>query len=232
MRDDEPTGAPAELHVTVLKKKGPLTGEQYRRFFELASDESRARAERFRRRSDGENTLLGEALAKAMLHRFAGIGPDRRAFARDENQKPFLAEYPGVFFNVSHSGEYVACAVAPLPVGIDVQVRLGDQLKLARRFFTENEYAYIRTGSEGERPARFCRVWAMKESYIKRDGKGLGILLNSFDVLALQRRQPGLFHEIPLEGEADCSVCCEIPRVGSIAVLGPEELLSRCEYRL
>lgn len=66
-------------------------------------------------------------------------------------------------------------------MGVDVERIRSADLKIARRFFTDNEYRYItKTGSDID--IRFFEIWTKKEAFIKYIGKGLSIPLNSFDV--------------------------------------------------
>ncbi len=218
----------ALLYVTVLTRSS-LSPEAYECLLAGASDECRARALRFAARADAENTVLAEALAKAMLLRHAAIDTGRRPFSRDKYAKPHLPQRPDIHFNLSHSGGFVACAVAARPVGIDIQKTTGitHPLDIAKRFFAPAEYAHITqgglSGADGQ-AARFARVWAMKESYVKREGKGLHIPLDSFDVLAPARQ--ALFREIPVGGDAACFVCYDLPGVTNILVCPAESFFA------
>ncbi|MDR2908625.1 MAG: 4'-phosphopantetheinyl transferase superfamily protein [Oscillospiraceae bacterium] len=207
------------LYVTVLTRE-TLTEEEYLSLLAGSSDECRRRAQGLCARTDAENALLAEGLAKDMLLRHAGLDMGRRSFARNAYGKPYLPEHAGLHFNISHSGTFVACAVAARPVGIDIQTVRGIErdLRVARRFFAAQEYTYIISGDLAGRARRFSLIWAMKESYVKREGRGLRIPLDSFNVLALAGDQSPLFHEIAIGNEAVCQVCCELPAVTAIAL--------------
>lgn len=209
------------LYGVVLERTGPL--EEYELLLRRVSGECRERAARFRRRMDGENTVLGELLLRALLERLTG--PSAITLGRDPLGKPFWREEPGIHVSISHSGGFVACAVAPAPVGIDVQVADRASAALVRRFFAPEEARYVLEGAAEDQALRFCRIWTMKESYIKRDGRGLRIPLPSFDVLALRQEQPALFREIPLAPRAACQICCETPRVGGLLSMTVHEFL-------
>ena len=93
----------------------------------------------------------------------------------------------GKYFNISHSHERVMCAIGDVPVGCDVQ-KIEDKseraLKIAKRFFTKEEFEKLMSVEEKEeRNAFFFLMWTLKESYIKCVGGGLGIPLDSFYVL-------------------------------------------------
>ena len=211
----------AALHGVVLEKTRPL--KEYELLLTRVSAICRERAARFRRRVDGENTVLGELLLREMLLRLTGLSSV--SLGRDSFGKPFWREEPAIQVNISHSGDFVACAVAPAPVGIDVQVSNLVSPALIRRFFAPEEARYVMDGEEDGQALRFCRIWTMKESYIKRDGRGLRIPLNSFDVLRIQREQPDLFCEVPLAPRASCQICCDAPLVGNLLYLEAHEFL-------
>lgn len=99
----------------------------------------------------------------------------------DPNGKPH-ASGDKVHFNVSHSGRYVACAVADVPVGIDIEAQ-GDNLDLLRSVAVPEEREEFARLPEEEREAVFCRMWTAKESYMKAVGLGMSIPPDSFRVV-------------------------------------------------
>jgi 4'-phosphopantetheinyl transferase len=153
----------------------------------------------------------GKLLARYALSELLKVPPDTLAFTYGERGKPLLRDYPDTHFNVSHSGDLVVCAVSSAPVGIDVESIPApgrDFMKIAGRFFAGEELSYIKArSSQSERAAAFAEIWTKKEAYIKRDGRGLALPLNSFCVLSL----PGVtFHSVPVGGGAACHVCTEL----------------------
>ncbi len=100
----------------------------------------------------------------------------------EKGGKPYLTEYPGTYFNLSHSGGYVLCALGDAPVGVDVQKITKVKEEVAERFFTEKDRLVL-AGQDGvERTALFFRMWSVKESYIKLTGKGLQGGLDTFEI--------------------------------------------------
>ena len=87
--------------------------------------------------------------------------------------KPFLKEHRGLFYNLSHSGEYAICALSDKEVGVDIQKWRGiTQTGIADRILHEKEretFSWDKEGSEEE----FFRYWAAKEAYVKCSGEGL-----------------------------------------------------------
>lgn len=88
--------------------------------------------------------------------------------------KPYLRDM-SLSFNLSHSGEYVLCALSEREIGADIQRREGhDMDRLARRFFHERERERLeQMETAGEREEYFYRLWTRKEAYGKLTGKGI-----------------------------------------------------------
>ena len=75
-----------------------------------------------------------------------------------------------IFFNISHSSNYVVCAIGDKPVGIDIEGGRKGRQNLARRFFDRAESDWI---EEAESDERFFRIWTLKEAYGKATGRGV-----------------------------------------------------------
>lgn len=93
--------------------------------------------------------------------------------------KPEIVDFP-MYFSLSHSGDYVLCAVSDREVGADIQkLQAAGFSKLASRFFTEAEYqALEKCVDEAERQKLFFRLWTKKEAYGKLTGQGVAAILN------------------------------------------------------
>jgi phosphopantetheine--protein transferase-like protein len=132
---------------------------------------------------------------------------DGYKLSTDEHGKPYLVGHTDFHFNISHAGRYVVCAFSDAPVGIDIEVIASADMKIAERFFAGREKMYIfeQTSEFAQREA-FYRVWTMKEAYIKREGRGLGIPLPSFDVFDDMNVY---FSEIYSNSEVICHCCTD-----------------------
>lgn len=94
---------------------------------------------------------------------------------RDEMGKPYLKDSK-LHFNVSHSGEYLAIAVSESPVGIDIQETKNIKDGMYRKVVQPKEQSLI--GEDRQRD--FLRLWSLKESYVKAEGKGLRIPMKDY----------------------------------------------------
>lgn len=112
---------------------------------------------------------------KKLLESLYGKPPAPIAYVYGKEGKPYFRDLP-FYFNLSHSGDYVLCAVSSAEIGTDIQQHCGKNVeRLARRFFTEREAAALeQAGEERETRERlFYRLWARKEAYGKLTGKGI-----------------------------------------------------------
>lgn len=98
---------------------------------------------------------------------------------KGEFGKPYVEDYPEFKYNISHSCDYVAIVYGKEDVGIDVEQVREKDLKIAKRCFHEDEFAYIIKDEYGQ-DERFFEIWTMKEAYLKYTGQGINIPLNSF----------------------------------------------------
>lgn len=94
---------------------------------------------------------------------------------RDEMGKPYLKD-SALHFNVSHSGEYLAVAVSESPVGIDIQETKMIRDGMYRKVVRPQENALI----GDDRQKDFLRLWTLKESFVKAEGKGLRISMKDY----------------------------------------------------
>lgn len=108
----------------------------------------------------------------------------------DEYGKPGL---PGkeIYFSLSHSGGFVACAVGDTELGIDIQLLTSYREKMAARYFHPAENEFLKRSKD--RDGDFTRLWCMKESYVKAHGKGLSMGLEQFNALELPCIWSGAF---------------------------------------
>lgn len=109
--------------------------------------------------------LLAQALEQAF---FLAPLPE---IAVTEAGKPFFPALPHCFFNLSHSGPMVLCAVGTVPVGVDVEQVIPRGTSLPQFALSPPEYQeFLRRG--GDWPA-FYTLWTRRESWCKWTGKGL-----------------------------------------------------------
>ena len=133
----------------------------------------------------------GHAEGRVLLKRaLSDRGTDYEAEQKYKNE--YGKEYfysNALYYNVSHTKTLVCAAVSDSEVGVDCETlrAFDDHLKIAMRFFTENEYLKIKDAADPLR--EFFAVWTKKESYVKYTGKGFTVPFSSFDVYSLDTEQ-------------------------------------------
>ncbi|HFK1759458.1 4'-phosphopantetheinyl transferase superfamily protein [Bacillus bombysepticus] len=132
---------------------------------------------------DVNRTLIGDLLIRSLICQKYKINNEEIRFKYNEYGKPFVENFSDFHFNLSHSGEWVVCTTANFNVGIDIEkVSEIEALKLAKEFFSADEFYDISNMNSDEQINYFYDLWTLKESYIKTIGKGLYNPLNSFSI--------------------------------------------------
>lgn len=141
--------------------------------------ERRRKGDRYHRQRDRHASAVAFALLQHLWRRrFTAPLPPvvTGAFG-----KPRFAADQGLYFNLSHDAAFCACALAPVPVGIDVQSRIP---------FSEGLFARIAAPGEHRLRERLraaddlSPLWTRKEAVVKRTGRGLSTPLRRVDTLA------------------------------------------------
>ena len=154
-------------------------------FIQHLNQERKKKATNYRHEIDTARTVCGEMLLRYALSKRLGssIPEIPLQFTFNPYGKPFLLNYPDVSFNISHSGDWVTCAISDFDIGIDVeQINLDMNLDIANQYFHEKEIQLINSVAAPESYHYFFRIWTTKESYLKCIGKGLGEPLSNFYV--------------------------------------------------
>lgn len=114
---------------------------------------------------------------RRVLSHYAGHEPGAWQFGLGDQGKPHLLDTSlALDFNVSHSGDWLVCAVtAGTPVGVDVEEckPTRDVMTLARRFFREEEVAAMAACGDGAQCDLFYDLWTLKEAAVKARGSVL-----------------------------------------------------------
>ncbi|MCQ9634350.1 4'-phosphopantetheinyl transferase superfamily protein [Chryseobacterium sp. WG23] len=134
---------------------------------------------KYRRWQDAQLSLLGRVLLEHGLNAHYGIRGAE--IGRLSNNKPFLKGHT-VHFNISHSKNLVACAIADYPIGIDIEFSDDSINYLDFQFqMTAGEFEEIHQSED--QINSFFTYWTKKEAVLKAEGSGMMIPLDSFEIL-------------------------------------------------
>ena len=163
-------------------------------------------------RSLGAGLLLKKACEEY------GIPGEDGRLATGEHGKPGFAACPELHFSLSHSGGYAVCVMAPCETGCDVETVKPFRIPVAKRVFTEEELLWLsHEAEEGKGDEAFCRLWTLKESFLKATGKGFAFPVREASFSFTEDHpainlygQPDMsfsFFEPRLSQEVRCAVC-------------------------
>ena len=168
-----------------------FTPGAYEKWYDLLSEQKKIRIDKMKFTDDKKRSVAGEMLARKAIAQRLKIAPENIIFKTDERGKPY-AHNLDIHFNISHSDDYVVCAVDSKPVGIDIEKIRPINLKIAKRFFSEDEQKYLfrKKPEESDYTSpptddllkRFFEIWTAKEAYLKFTGEGISQELNALKI--------------------------------------------------
>ncbi len=186
-----------------------------------ASPKRWQRAECFYHLADTVRCLMAEQLLNHALSQ-QGLPSGDKHIMQNRFGKPMFKASGFGYFNLSHSGRWLVCAVDKQMVGIDVEQCRTDIDFEIMNFFSHAEKNYINDGGRKNKLTRFYRIWTLKESYLKALGTGLSQPLDSFTVDIIdghhaclkinKQTQTGWhFYYVNLDDSHVCAICARHP---------------------
>lgn len=168
------------------------------------NQQENAQCKLFRSEKREKQFVLGRIIATYALCSLMSVSKKQICFCRDVFGKPYLKGYDDISFNISHSGDYIACAISDSAVGIDIELLRDVYDHGVLEFLADEEQRYLKAIPEQNKCKEFFDIWTKKESYIKMIGKGLSISMRSFSVLS---QEDCMYHRILGEAIIIGNVC-------------------------
>ena len=153
--------------------------EGFERAKDCLSEERKRKLEKYKKKAD----VLRSAGAGFLLEyglRTYGLSEKEVKFSYVENGKPVLMDHPELYFNLTHSGDYVAAVFSDTESGIDIEQIQTGKHKVVERFFSEEEKSLFEKNWSDD---LFTKIWTRKESFIKAVGIGMRLPLDSFSTV-------------------------------------------------
>lgn len=153
----------------------------------------RERLNRQRIRQQKANaSLLGHVLlAEALKCNHMPVGIHDLLYSVEG--RPYLN--PQIDFNISHSEEYVVCALSTQHrLGIDIEYIKPVELENKSWCFNPQEWQQIQLAPEPIR--QFYGFWTQKEAAVKADGRGLSFALSDVTIHGQQVQVAGNFWNV------------------------------------
>lgn len=117
-----------------------------------------------------ENDKLSELTAGYLLFKYLGVDCDSKIRINDY-EKPYLVD-DDIFFNLSHSGEYVALCIADCEVGVDIEKVRAYSNSVAVRVFTQDKQEIFETLNGIDKDLFYSKSWTEVEAIVKCRGVG------------------------------------------------------------
>lgn len=177
---------PAQIHLWQYAIGKTPVDEDLAYAMTLLSDAERQRCAAFYFEKHRTEYALSHAILRLVLSEYAPVKPQEWRFVTGEWGKPEIdgpALDPPLWFNLSHTGGFVACVAGRVrELGVDVEnlSRMTSCDEIAKHSFAAAEFEYLRNLPPALQHEAFFRIWTLKEAYIKAVGKGLSIPLDSF----------------------------------------------------
>ena len=176
----------------------------YGKFIKFLSPKKQEQILKFRFDIDKKLSLFSDLFVRYSACNILNLSNADLSFDKNDYGKPYLLGFPNFHYNISHTKNAIVIGISDKPIGVDVEKIKFADLKIAERFFCDNELASILSNREPN--TAFYKIWTKKEAYIKWDGKGLSLPLTSFDVTDCKLNKMFSSFEI---GEYILSVCSE-----------------------
>jgi 4'-phosphopantetheinyl transferase len=157
---------------------GAQISEQMRNlgyFTELLYQTELERASRYYHQKDKDRFIISRGILRHLLGKYSDRLPANLRFDTGSNKKPFLKNDNdnGLYFNVTHSGNWILIAIADRETGIDMEKINPDfnYEEIVELIFTHPEIQHIRDSAPP--PGSFYKLWTRKEALAKALGLGL-----------------------------------------------------------
>ncbi len=144
----------------------------FARYYDQMSQERKNKIDAIKADS-GKRLSLGAGILLKWAMKLAGEGSQLKFGPQG---KPYIAGRSDFFFNLSHSGSLVAIAVSDREVGVDIQKMRHFDDRLVNYVFNIEDRKFVKEMmDDGDVDRIYTRMWAIKESVMKYNGKGIAM---------------------------------------------------------
>lgn len=153
----------------------------YLSYWDVLDVNEQARAGKFSNDLLRKRYVVAHGRLRNVLAQRLNEEPEKIKLAVAEQGKPYLADYPELAFNLSHSANAMVIAVGwHCQIGVDLETcrpRAGLQ-GLVEKCFAKEEVAYWNSLPNAQQTIEFYRFWTRKEALVKATGRGIVLGLN------------------------------------------------------
>jgi len=163
------------VHILYTKISKEFPEDIYKKYLIFLPEVLQAQHFKYRRWQDRAANLFSKILLIKGLEKYGLNYSSLENLSHNNYGRPQIAET--VDFNLSHSGDYVLCAISSgMRVGIDIEEIKPVDFSDFESLMDTEQWKSIKNADDPLRS--FFKFWAIKESIIKADGRGMSIPLN------------------------------------------------------
>ena len=175
--------------------------QDYKKIYSQIRKEKQNKIDKYIKEESKKRSMLGEYLLQKLLKE-ERIDYNKIQIKTNKNEKPYI-ENKKIYYNISHSYDYVITAISEKPIGVDIEKIRKIDSKTINMFATSKEKEYILSEKKGLEK-RLFEIYTLKEAYIKMKGLALKdikktefAIENQLITNSDQKTQSKLIHNVP-----------------------------------
>ena len=145
-------------------------------FESVLSEDERHKVNSFRFLKNQRHYVISRGILRCLLGKYLGQKPQDIEILYGLWGKPCLSEEQSLYFNLSHSRDYVLYAMSSsYEVGVDLEYidpYLNLDTMASNILSSPQELEYWKTVNKEEKVKAFFKLWVCKEAFLKASGKG------------------------------------------------------------
>lgn len=159
----------------LIKNINDYSEDELKNFFYEIPIYKQEKIKKYKSEKEIKMSIIGEIILKELLKKNYNLNYNRLIFKTNKNGKPFIAN-SNVFFNISHSKEYIIVAISNNPIGVDIEKKRKISNNMIKYITNESEKNYILSSKDFLNT--FFKLYVLKEAYIKMLGLNINCIKN------------------------------------------------------
>ena len=155
----------------IIKNINDYSDKEINNFYNNIYIEKKNRINNFRNELKTRQSVIGELLLSNLLDKYYNLDYNDLEFKFNKDNKPFIVNN-NIFYNISHSSNYVITVVSDKEIGIDIEKIRETNIKSINYFASNKEKEYI-FSEDNNLFKRLFEIYTLKEAYIKMVGKSV-----------------------------------------------------------
>lgn len=155
----------------IIKNINDYSDKEINNFYNNIYIEKKNRINNFRNELKTRQSVIGELLLSNLLDKYYNLDYNDLEFKFNKDNKPFIVNN-NIFYNISHSSNYVIAVVSDKEIGIDIEKIRETNIKSINYFASSKEKEYILL-EHNNLFKRLFEIYTLKEAYIKMVGKSV-----------------------------------------------------------